>query len=154
VTEIIGFFIQCVDYRRAVVAVLYRLENPENQTVLVRGRWIRQGYGQVPTIQSKAETRHSFCRGLWTGRFARNKADKADPSSDARILTWKCLRSLPVCRCLLGPIAARLVGQPLVVGEFQKLPNAIETSTNRPPRPGSARGSLLRGQNVFLEDME
>ena len=61
---------------------------------------------QVPTIQSKAETRHSFCRGLWTGRLARNKAD---PSSDPRILTWKCLRSLPVRRCLLGPIAARLV---------------------------------------------
>ena len=42
-TEIIGCFIQCVDYRRAVVAVLYHLENPENQTVLVRGRWIRLG---------------------------------------------------------------------------------------------------------------
>jgi hypothetical protein len=64
------------------------------------------------------------------------------------------LRSLPIRRCLLGPIAARLVVQPLVVGEFQKLPNAIETSTNRPPRPDSARGSLLRGQNVLLEDME
>ena len=49
-TEIIGFFIQCVDYRRAVVAVLYHLENPENQTVLVRGRWIRLGWPNRFTV--------------------------------------------------------------------------------------------------------